>query len=279
MSDVAHERSDLHALADGRLDDGRARAVEAHVAVCETCRLELAAIRAVTRAARRVSVEVAPPDLMPTLTRLLDAEDMSRHAAALTPFPPGAAGVPAVPTAPSRRTFARTAAAAGVLVALGGAAGLAQFIWGGDLVDEIDDEFRRYLVGSLRLDIAESDADALERRFSELGLPFSVRVFDFGTMDYKLAGGTVHRAGRRQSAMFGYRGPTGEDALCQVFPGRFESAAGGDLRENAGVRFFVHYRAGATLVFWQEGELLCSVASGALPDTVLQLAFSGAVTT
>lgn len=50
-----------------------------------------------------------------------------------------------------------------------------------------------------------------------------------------------------------------------------------DVREHNGITFQV-YRAGAlTLVFWQEGGVVCVLASDAESKTVIQLAYAKAV--
>ena len=51
----------VHALADGELDAGHAREVEAHVAQCDGCAAELAAARAMTQALRAVPLGFAMP--------------------------------------------------------------------------------------------------------------------------------------------------------------------------------------------------------------------------
>lgn len=50
-----------------------------------------------------------------------------------------------------------------------------------------------------------------------------------------------------------------------------------DVREHNGITFQV-YRAGAlTLVFWQEGTVICVLASDADAEAVIQLAYAKAV--
>jgi hypothetical protein len=51
----------------------------------------------------------------------------------------------------------------------------------------------------------------------------------------------------------------------------------GDMREHNGIAFQV-YRVGAlTLVFWQEGTVVCVLASDADAEAVIQLAYAKAV--
>lgn len=293
MSDAPHYTDELHALVDGRLDAAIAAAVEAHVATCAACQAEVAAIRAVTRVVRRVPAEAMPDDLAAAIGRALDDEDARAAAGAgraseasapigaldtsrtlpTSPIPPGSSDDLA-----SRRTFVRWSAAAAAVLAVGVGGWFARSWWGGDIVATVEDDYRRYLIGRLRLDIVESDAAALERRFSEQGLLFPARVFDLGMMQYRLTGGLVLKRGDGQSAVFGYRGPTGEDVLCQMFPGSTDAATGTtDVRDHDGIRFFVHRRDDVTLVFWQEGDLVCVLASTASLESVVELAFAKAM--
>jgi hypothetical protein len=49
------------------------------------------------------------------------------------------------------------------------------------------------------------------------------------------------------------------------------------MRENNGIRFHVYRKDGLTLVFWQEGTVMCVLASDAPGEEVIQLAFAKAV--
>ena len=63
---TGHEtlRLHLHAYADNELDAGAALAFEAHLATCADCRAELAEVRELKQALRRIDLsEVAPPHL------------------------------------------------------------------------------------------------------------------------------------------------------------------------------------------------------------------------
>lgn len=293
MSNARHYTDELHALVDGRLDSAMAAVVEAHVAVCAECQAEVAAIRAVTRAVRRVPAQALPDDLAAAIGRALDDEDAGVGAGGASEAPahigaldgPRTLPMPTRPhmsaasaDGPSRRAFVRWGAAAAAVLAVGVGGWFVRSWWTGDVVATVEDDYRRYLIGRLRLDIVESDAPALERRFAEQGLLFPARVFDLGMMQYRLTGGVVLNRGDGQSAVFGYRGPTGEDVLCQMFPGTTAAATGTtDVRDHDGIRFFVHRRDDVTLVFWQEGELVCVLASTASLESVVELAFAKAM--
>jgi hypothetical protein len=102
-------------------------------------------------------------------------------------------------------------------------------------------------------------------------------VFDLGMMQYQLVGGGVHRLGNRASALFAYRGPGG-DLVCQMYQGRLSALPRpDDVRTQNGIRFQVYRRGARTLVFWQEGEVVCVLASDADAEEVIQLAYAKAV--
>jgi hypothetical protein len=50
-----------------------------------------------------------------------------------------------------------------------------------------------------------------------------------------------------------------------------------DVRERDGIRFQVYRTGELTLVFWQEGAVVCVLASDAEPEAVIQLAYGKAV--
>jgi anti-sigma factor RsiW len=118
----------------------------------------------------------------------------------------------------------------------------------------------------------------MESYFSSAGVPIPTRVFDLGMMNYQLVGGRVHQLVSRRSALFVYRGPGNRILLCQMYPGESGELPGGaEMRENNGIRFHVYRKDGLTLVFWQEGTVMCVLASDAPGEEVIQLAFAKAV--
>jgi hypothetical protein len=50
-----------------------------------------------------------------------------------------------------------------------------------------------------------------------------------------------------------------------------------DVRDHDGIRFQVYREGKLTLVFWQEGEVVCVLASDAEAESVIQLAYAKAV--
>ena len=63
-----------------------------------------------------------------------------------------------------------------------------------------------------------------------------------------------------------------------MYEGRVESLPPTpDVRENDDIQFFVHRVGDLTVVFWQEGEVVCALVSDIDPEAVVALAFSKAM--
>ena len=69
----------VHALADGELDAGHAREVEAHVAQCAACAAALAAAREVKERLRAAPLGFAVPASLSATRRLRSGASMSRQ--------------------------------------------------------------------------------------------------------------------------------------------------------------------------------------------------------
>jgi hypothetical protein len=97
-------------------------------------------------------------------------------------------------------------------------------------------------------------------------------------MDYLLEGGSVSSISGRDSALFAYRGADGRGLVCQMYPGSL-----GDLEETApeqvinGIDFRVYERDELTLVFWEEGPIVCVLGAEEEPASALDLAVAKAV--
>src|SRR5713101_9815997 len=259
---VNHLGATLQDFLDGRLDDTRQVEVRAHLDGCPQCRGELEALRWVRDVAlKQLPGEKVPPGLANRVTAALDAADgRTRPAASRT----------------IRRRWQW--ATAGALLAAGALALLLVSRPRADLVDAVTRDFALYSSGTLALDLRSSDGRAVESLYARGGIDFRTRVFDLGMMQYRLVGGRIHRLRGRPSALFAYRGPEGRDLVCQMYEGRLaELPRSDDAREHNGITFQV-YRAGRlTLVFWQEGAVVCVLASDAESETVIQLAYAKAV--
>jgi anti-sigma factor RsiW len=260
MTDNAnHLGVTLQDFLDERLDAARQAEVRTHLAGCPQCRSELDALRWVRDVAlKRLPVEEVPPALAARVAAALDAAD----------------------TQPVRRRIRRRAVAGALLAAA--AVVLLLLVSPSDTGDTLPaavaQDFAAYHDGTLPLALHTSDGAAVERFFVAGGAPFAMRVFDLGMMQYQLVGGRVHQLGGRPSALFVYRGPGGRNLVCQMYEGRLaDLPRSDDMREHNGITFQV-YRAGTvTLVFWQEGAVVCVLASDADAEAVIQLAFAKAV--
>jgi hypothetical protein len=131
---------------------------------------------------------------------------------------------------------------------------------------------------ALPMDLHTDDLAALEQHLVAANFGFPVRVFDFAMMGYGLAGGGVHEIGGRRSALFAYQSAADARVLCQMFAGRESDLEPPDVeRENAGMRFRGYQRNGVMLVFWAEGDMLCTLALAGDMEAAFQMAFAKAV--
>ena len=144
---------------------------------------------------------------------------------------------------------------------------------------EVAQDYRSYKAEKLPLILQTEDVREMEKFFSEAGITFQTRVFDLGMMNYRLVGGRVHQLINRQSALFVYRGEDNKILVCQMYPGQVTELlpAGAVRRENKGIEFYIYRINGLTVVFWQEGTVICVLSSDINPEEVVQLAFAKAV--
>jgi anti-sigma factor RsiW len=267
-----HVDEALQELLDGRLGPAERAAIEAHLAGCPRCRrlrLSLEASRAALRAALPGEEGPAEP-LRARVLAALDAEDRAQGASAAPPR-----------VGARRRRLAWSLAAAATV-----AVGALLFLWLGpwgrerfDPVREIEAEFRRLGAGEPALELAATAPDELERRFAASGLPFRPRVLDLQMMGFALDGGRIGRVGAEPSAIMVYRGADRDDLLvCTMYRGRLADLPAADQVTRRGDFVFHVFRRGATtLVFWQEGELVCVLASRGDPAALLDLAAAKAM--
>jgi hypothetical protein len=147
-----------------------------------------------------------------------------------------------------------------------------------DPVGAAADDFFRFRANALPLQLITDQPTELERLLAGEGLDFATRVFDFGMMDYRLAGGGVHRLAGRESALFAYLGADGRRLVCEMYRGTID-----DLpppfaeREVNGIRFRIYRREDVTLVFWPESSMVCVLATDADQETAIGLAAAKAV--
>lgn len=258
MVEAHRTREELAELADGRLEPEVRAAIEAHLSVCVACRNEFEAQRnAKSFAALHFAPAAVPPHLSQRVIAALQHAGRSPATRLSHNWWLAAAGVAAV---------------ALLTVTL-------FLLWPQrKFAADVANSYQQFTTGTVQLEFATQDSAALERWFRESGIHFETRVFDLGMMQYQLAGGRLHRVATHSSAFFVYRGPRNEILICQMYLGSVsELSAPLALRDHNGIRFHVHRHEGITLVFWQEGQVVCVLASDGDLESVIQLAFAKAV--
>ena len=276
MSQSAHPTAELHDLADGRLDaDARLR-VEQHVRDCAECRRDLEAITAVKRAVARLPQVAVPLGFDAKLAAALDAE-VNAQPAATSGVGTSQRGRSATrASAQARSSWTRWATPIAIAATLIVVGTLAWWPRSTNLPSRAAADMADYTAGRLEMANVEGDASALNRYFAER-VSFPVRVFDLGMMGYTLVGGRVHNIGSHASALWIYRG-SGGSLLCQMYRGSAtELPAPAETRTANGFTFLVYHEAGGTQVFWQEGAVVCVLASTLPAEDVIQLAIAKAM--
>jgi anti-sigma factor RsiW len=257
VEDAKHPTDALQDALDHRLDPARQAEVEAHVKSCSSCRRELMALRwtkAQAASLKRIDEPFAFGD---RLRRALDEED--RRAA-------GGRGL--------RSLLPWLAAAA----ALAAAVWISNWFLARSVPRSVAEELRAYASGELSVESRATVPSELEAYFVQRGLPFPIRVFDLGMMNYGLEGGGLQEVDGREGALILYRGTDGRILLCRMYAGRVDDLPPPlERRSNQDIAFQVYRDGEVTLVFWQEGDVVCVLAGDADTETVVQLAFAKAV--
>jgi anti-sigma factor RsiW len=256
MTDARHYAEELQDLLDGRLAEPLRSHVSTHVDSCSRCQRELAALRwTKDEIARHRHDEDLPEELAARVRASLATEDRR-----------------------SRRM--KVPRRAWIMGAIAAAALLVVFFRGhkSSPLPYIAADFLAYDTGALTLAMQSGDPRTVEAYFARNGIDFPTHVYDLGMMQYRLTGGHVHRLAGRPSALFAYRGPSDTSLVCQMYEGSLdELPATDDVREHNGITFRVYRADDVTMVFWEEGEMVCVLASDAAPESVVQLAFAKAM--
>jgi len=245
-----HPGDDLQRLLDGRLDAARASEVEAHVAGCARCQRELDAVRRVKSVLRDHLPQVPVPDAVAARVRA------------------AASGA-----APPRRfpTRARVATAAAAVLALAAALVFMVVRAGAprDVVQAAAADFTAFRSGAMQLQRRTAEASELEQYFRQVQVPFPTPVFEFGAMQYSLAGGSVRDDGGLR-AMFAYESTDGDRMICEMYAGvTGDLPAGSEVREYGGKQFYIYRIEDLTLVFWQDGEVVCVLVMDGDPERAI----------
>jgi len=261
MTTSAHPTERLNDLLDGRLGQIEAAAIHQHLDGCADCRRDLDWLAAGRAAAKAASgADRAPAGLRASVTTALDAADAAAPAPARI--------------RPRRALWAGLAAAAVVATYVAGS-------WSRATVDAVDRAHAGFVAvrdDALALALRTSDAAALERFFAQAGTSSPIRVIDLGMMGWTIEGGVTRRFDRGLGGLYVYRSATGQRLVCQMYTGRLdELPAGAAVRSENGFEFRSYTRDGVTLVFWQEGNVVCVLASDLPSSEVLDLAVAKAM--
>jgi anti-sigma factor RsiW len=257
-----HYNELLQDLIDGRLAPDMRSEVEAHLAVCTKCAADRHRLEVGRSAAHALRVDRDLPDgSLEALQRLIDREPVARRDAdRVLPAP--------------WRGYAAAAAAAVLLLA---------GLWWGTRPDPLPDlaarDFDAVSSGTIALDLTSRDATTLETFLNAVRAGPRLRVLDLDVMGFALEGGRRHTIpGQAPGGLYVYRNAAGERLVCQMFEGRLaDLPPTSDVRDNGPFRFQVYRQDGVTVVFWQEGAIVCVLASRLPTEEVVVLAFAKAM--
>ena len=243
----------LDDLLTGRISADDRRRIEEHLAGCPICRAEWERLTATRELLRRSS----------------EAEPVPDHvAAAVSSALRGASG----PVVFARRIAIGIAAVAAVLIAV-----LLLRKPTEDPPTGAVHDLQSITAGSAPLELRTADTKEMQKWFNAR-LDFPTRVFDFGMMRYQLIGGRIDDVAGHRSALFVYRHVNGALVVCQMYRGRTdELPRGAERRTHDGIDFFIYQRDEATVVFWQEGSVVCVLASAIPREEAVSLAFAKAM--
>lgn len=260
-----HFKEELELSLDVALPPELQSELDAHLAACEECRSEYESLRWTKEAAARTANSVhVPPDLVPQIRAALDRED------ALEAEATGGA------KRSEQYSFTWLAAAAVVVAAVGSWWMLSRNAL--DVPQAVVSDYQRYRLGEIELSHFTNDGPALERFFAAEGITFQTRVLDLAMMNYEVVGGRVQDLMGQRSSMFVYEGSGDQTLVCRMYEGRVEELPDtDDRRVHDGIAFFVYERDGHTVVFWQEGDVVCALVSDIDREAVVALAFAKAM--
>ena len=260
-----HFKDELQDLLDGRLDALMSSEVERHLGTCDECRREYEALRWTKQVAtNRHATAEAPADLRESILQSLRTK----------------VELPSIVTLPPQdaKPWLRPLLAIAAVVLALAIVGALWFVRAPTFPASVARDFRDYKARKITMQLDTGDVKEMEAFFTTRGIRFQTRVFDLGMMKYQLVGGRAHELRRQPSAAFAYRGPDGQILLCQMYPGKTtELPAGAVLRENKGIKFHIYQANGVTAVFWQEGTVVCVLASDIPMEEIVQLAFAKAM--
>ncbi len=246
----------LQELLDGRLDGAAAAEIEAHLAGCARCRRLRDTLGSTRRLLRETGPEEAPAALHRQLEQAL-----------------AAAGRPAAPAplAASRRRPGRLLwPVAATVAVLAIAAVLWLRPWAAATPADPIAALARVQASADPTYVTDDAALLSERLEQQVG--FTPRVLDLAMMNIALTGGDTATVAGHPTAWTLYHGPTGR-LLCAMFRGRLEELpAPVEVRHRGPFTFRIYDEGGATVVAWQEGELVCVLVGRGDREQVIALA-------
>jgi anti-sigma factor RsiW len=260
-----HFKHEIQDLLDNRLDAAARAEVERHLETCDECRREFEALQWTRQiVATRFAPAEAPAELREKISRALRSGEDREEARIVRP----------------QFRLPKLAAALGVAAILLIAIALAVVFTAKprNALGIAARDFRDYKAQKLPLELKTGDGKQMETFFAAHGVWFNTRVFDLGMMNYRLIGGRVQRVREEPRALFVYQGPADQILVCQMYAGTVAALPAGAVeRENKGIKFFVYEKRGLTMVFWQEGTVVCVLTSDIGAEQVIQLAFAKAM--
>jgi len=239
----------------GRISEEERRRIQEHLTACEVCRAELGRLTATRELLRRsTDAEPVPDDVAGAVSSALRRE--------------------------SGRVVFRRRVAIGLGVAAAAAVVTAVLLLrkpAGDLPTAAAQDLQSISTGSAPLELRTADTREMQK-WLDARLDFPTRVFDFGMMRYQLIGGRIDEVAGHRSALFVYRHANGALVVCRMYRGRTdELPREAERRTHDGIDFFIYRRGSATTVFWQEGSVVCVLASAIPRDEAVSLAFAKAI--
>jgi anti-sigma factor RsiW len=146
-----------------------------------------------------------------------------------------------------------------------------------DIVPTVAADYAAYRSGIMELRRPTVVPEELLRFFREERVPFATPVFLFDGMGYRLAGGSVIRDDGRVRALFAYEGVDGGRMLCEMYDGTTaELTDPTEVRTLDDIDFYVYRLGDLTLVFWQDGPVVCVLIADGDPEQVIIFAHAKA---
>ncbi len=256
-----HLDDELHLLLDGRLDAATRDRVLEHLESCRECARRHDALRSLKRTLAELREDEADvsasAETRAAIHRVLALEDRRTR----------------------RKFFLRLggSVAASIVVLVGVVLWLRPPERGIGNADMIAADHRALERGAVALELKTTDVAELEGFFAARQLGFPTRVFDLSMMGYRLVGGAVLRREDGPHVLIVYRAANGALVICQMYRGAVDRALPhAERRIRDRVTLYVEHRDDLTLAFWQEGAVVCVLASRIEPEAVIELAFAKA---